>query len=329
MSDFIKAEKVVATALGLLVRELTLPSLVWRDAAGDFAGAKNDTISIRLPAYATAHTRDLRSGAARTKDSLYERKIDVTLDTDVYKYVGISDEELTLDIADFGSQVLNPIVGGIGRQLEQELADEIAGATYQTTITHTSGTDDPYATIVDCRSYLNNAYVPLAGRKLVVGSEFEALILKSEQFVRADHSGASASSVMQDSNIGRVAGFDVYSSPAIAPDAAFAFHTTAFVLSNRAPVVPSGLPWGATSTYQGLSLRTARIFDPDSVEDRLLVDSWCGTNVVTDTGHFDADPAAGGKFIPVTDPANPLTGQTNAWQDDTDRLVRAVKITVA
>ena len=38
MSDFIKATKVVSTALGLLLRELTLPSLVWRDAAGDFRG---------------------------------------------------------------------------------------------------------------------------------------------------------------------------------------------------------------------------------------------------------------------------------------------------
>ena len=38
MSTFLKAERVVATALGLLLREITLPAYVWRDAVGDFAG---------------------------------------------------------------------------------------------------------------------------------------------------------------------------------------------------------------------------------------------------------------------------------------------------
>ena len=131
MSNFIKAEKVVATALGLLLRELTLPALVWRDAAGDFAGAKNDTISIRLPAYAPARTRALRSGGPLTTDEIFERKVDVTLDTDVYKRVNIDDELLTLDIADFGSQVLNPVLVGIAQKLEDELASEITGATYE------------------------------------------------------------------------------------------------------------------------------------------------------------------------------------------------------
>lgn len=50
MSDFIKAEKVVATGLGLLEREVVLPRLVWRDAAiADVRGAKGDTITCRLP----------------------------------------------------------------------------------------------------------------------------------------------------------------------------------------------------------------------------------------------------------------------------------------
>src|SRR5690606_34951668 len=43
----IKPEVVVSAALGILSREVVLPALVWRDAGGDFAGAKDDTISIR------------------------------------------------------------------------------------------------------------------------------------------------------------------------------------------------------------------------------------------------------------------------------------------
>ncbi|WP_210492302.1 P22 phage major capsid protein family protein [Patulibacter sp. SYSU D01012] len=326
-STFIKAEKVVATSLGLLQRELTLPQLIWRDAVGDFAGVRGDTVSIRLPAYAPARKRALRSGATRVKDGLYERKIDVSLDTDIYKDVPISDEQLTLDIADFGAQVLNPVITGIAMQLEQEVADEINGANYATTIAHVSETDDAYETVVKARGYLNNAFVPLAGRRLLVGTNFEAELLTNEKFVDASRSGTSET--LREALIGRIAGFDVYTSPAIAADRAYAFHSTAFVMSQRAPVIPLGVPWGATQAYQGFAIRTVRSYDPNLVEDRFIADAWVGTNTVTDFGHWLGDPAAGGKFEPAVNPDAPVTGQANAWANDAARLVRAVKITVA
>jgi len=325
MSNFIKAERVVSTALGLLLRELVLPRLVWRDAAGDFAGAKGDTISIRLPAYAPARKRALRSGAARTKDSLHERKVDVTLATDIYKDVPIKDEELTLDIADFGGQVLNPVLVGIAMQLEQEVADLIRTATYQNVVNYTGATDDVYKVAVSARKLLNNNHVPFAGRVLLVGSDVESDFLNNDKFNRADTSGSDQT--LREATIGRVAGFDVVTSSAVPAAEAYAFHRTAYVMSSRAPIVPAGAPWGATQSYQGFAVRTVRVFDPDAVEDRFVADAWVGTNVVRDTGHYDADPAAGGKFVPVTDPDNPITGQANAWANDTARLVRAVKLT--
>lgn len=328
MSDFIKATKVVNTALGLLLRELTLPQLVWRDAAGDFRGVKDDTISIRLPAFAPARTRVLRSGSTRTKDSIYERKVDVTLDTDVYKDVGITDEELTLDIADFGAQVLNPVLGGIGRQLEQEVADEITGATYENEIAFVTSTDDPYDDVaVPARAFLNNAFVPMAGRVIVCGSELESAFLRSTHFSFANRSGTTET--LRESVIGRVAGFDVVSSPAIPSDEAYAFHQTAYVMSSRAPIIPAGAPWGASESYQGLAIRCVRVFDPDLVEDRFVSDSWVGANVVTDFGHYTDDPDDGGKFVPGDNPDDPITGHTDDWLNDDDRLVRSVKITVS
>lgn len=328
MSDFIKAEKVVSTALGLLLRELTLPGLVWRDAAGDFRGVKNDTISIRLPAYAPARTRDLRDTNALTADDLHERKVDVTLDTDVYKRVNISDEELTLDIADFGSQVLNPVLIGIAQQLEQELADVITGATYENTIAYVSSTDDPYSDVaVKARAYLNNAHVPLAGRVIVCGTDLESEFLNSDRFIRADQSGSTQT--LREAQIGRVAGFDVYTSPVLPSDEAYAFHRTAYVMSQRAPIVPEGAPWGASRSFQGFAMRVARVFDPNYVRDQFVANSYVGANVVKDHGRFTDDPDAGGKFIPVEDPDNGETGHTDDWDNDAQRLVRAVKITVS
>lgn len=327
MADtFLKATKVVSTALGLLLRELTLPQLVWRDPVGDFAGAFNDTITVRLPAYAPARTRVLRSGSSRTKDTIHERGVNLTLDTDIYKWVGISDEELTLDIADFGVQVLTPITRGIVQELETKLATVIGAASYENSIVFDLSSGDPYKDIaVKARAYLNAAYVPFDGRAIVCGSQVESAFLSSDFFIKANEAGTDQT--LREARIGRVAGFDVYTSPAIAPDEAYAFHKTAYAMSSRIPVVPSGAPWGAQDSYQGFSLRFVRAFDIEHVEDQLSADTWIGAAVVTDDGHFTADPDAGGTFVPVEDPDDPLDGSSDDWANDASRVVRAVKIT--
>lgn len=326
-SKFIKAEKVVATSVGLLQRELTIPRLVWRDPVGDFAGVKGDTITVRLPAFAVARSRAIRSTDTRVKDNLFERKVDISLDTDVYMDVPISDAQLTLDIADFGAQVATPVMSAVGRRLEDEVANRITTSTPQSTVAHVAGTDDPYKTVLKARQLLNQAFVPLEGRRLLCGTNFEAELLTADKFVRVDQSGSD--SALREAQIGRVAGFDVFVSPAIPADQAWVFHQTAYAMSQRAPVIPAGVPWGALASYDGFSIRTVRVFDPDTVEDRFIADSYVGSNVVKDFGHFDADPMDGGKFVPGIDPDNPITGQTNAWANDTARLVRAVKIAVS
>lgn len=323
-NSFIKAEKVARTSLGLLKRNINLPGLVWTDGFGDFAGRKNDTLTIQLPAYLDAKTRALRSGSSRTKSSLLERSVDVKLTTDVYLDVPITDEQLTLDIADLGFQVLEPMTEGVGRVLEGILAGVITAATYENTVSYESGTDDPYdAVVVPARKALNDANVPQDGRVLVVGSSVEADILKSDRFIDPQRGGSEEA--FGNGAIRRAGGFSIFPSNSIPADQAYAFHRTAFALVNRAPVVPAGAPWGATSSYAGFALRTVRVFDPDAVEDRFIMDAWVGATAVKDEGHYDADPAAGGRFVPMGE--TKVTGDASAWKNDTARLIRAVKVT--
>lgn len=332
-STFLKPTVIVNTALGLLVQSVKLPQLVWRDPVGDrYIGALNDTVSIRLPAFVTANERALRSGTARTKTSLFERKVDVTISNDIYVQTDLPDELLELDIADFGAQVLNPVVAGIGRKISKDLATTITSATYQTSIAFNHATQAAYKdALLPARMALNNAYVPGDGRVLICGSEFEQDILGDSQFIQYDRFGPGAVDVVREGALGRIAGFDVYGSdtcPEIPANQAYAFHSTAYALILHAPAVPAGAQgeFSARGNYAGLGMRILRFFDQTSWQDSMGVDAWMGTAVVTDDGHFDADPAAGGKFVPVTDPSNPLTGQTNAWQNDTSRVLRAVQI---
>lgn len=285
---FLTAERIVSAALGLLTRESSLPRTVWRDPVGDFAGAKNDTISVRLPAYAPARTRTLRSGATRTKDSLNERKVDLTLDTDIYKDVGISDEQMNLDIRDFGTQVLNPIAQGVVQEITSQLADEMSGATYAKSIGFTYASDDAWVDmILAAREYLNKAHVPMSDRFLACGAGIETALLSTDLFVKANESGGT--DALSDAVIGRKGGFTIVTAPELAPDEAFAYHRTAYAMSNKAPAVPAGVGYGAMRSQDGFAMRMVRGFDLDSVEDRTIFDSWLGVTAVTDEGYFDAN----------------------------------------
>lgn len=311
MSEFLKPTVIVNTALGVLRRELVLPSLVWRDAVGDFAGALNDTITIRLPSYAKANTRALRSGDTRQRDNLAEQKVDVTLSTDVYKDIRISDEELSLDIMSFGTQVLNPVMAGVAESLEDQLISTIEGATYAKSIAYTYGSDNAWNDmIVAARELLNNARVPQAGRVIAVGSAIESEMLRTDLFVKANESGGT--SALEDAVIGRKAGFTIVSVPGLAPNEAYAFHQTAYVMSNRSPLVPAGAPYGASESHNGFAMRIVRVLESSSIEDILALDSWVGTNTVDDPGYFDVN----GRFQPTDADAGPALAVTGASATD-------------
>ena len=288
---FLKAEKIANFSLGVLEREIVLPALVWRDAGGSFRGAAGDTISIRVPARTTARTRTLRQSRGAvgsqasegqgiiTMDELTETKVDVTLDTAPYSAVPITDEDLTLDIVDFGAQVAEPQVRAVAEAVENAVAAEMTGADYATTIT--MSTTDPFDSIVDARVALNKQNVPMSERRLVVGADFEGLLLKSDELHQVDKAGSD--SALRDAAIGRIAGFnDVVVSNALPSNVGFAFHRTAYVLSMQAPAVPEGATYGASRSAFGLAMRWIRDYDFRNVQDRSLFDTYIGTNHVAD-----------------------------------------------
>jgi len=307
---FIKATKVVSTALGVLTRETILPQLVWRDAAGDFAGVYNDTITIRVPAYIQARTRALRTSGPLVMDELSETSVDVKLDTDVYKGVLVTDENLTLDISDFGAQILSPILRSIVMGIEDALADEISGANYA--LTGAFSEAEPLHSVLSARRQLNDCYVPASGRVLVVGSEIEQIIL--EDLAARPVAAPPEQNALTDATISmNYGGFRVVLANGIAPDECFAIHKTAFVLSSRAPVVPDGVSWGASMSNGGFAVRVIKDYDPLYIRDRCIGSSWIGCNTVLDDGDVNDD----GQFVPEdgSGSGSPI-------------LVRAVKLTL-
>ena len=312
-NEFIKAEQVVAQMLGVLERDTVLAQFTWRDLGADrFKGAKDDTVTLKVPAFTEARTRTMRSGGAITVDELTETSVNVTLDTHVYKAIGVSDEEMTLDITNFGEQVTAPAMGGVVRKVDSLVGTEMAAATPEVTVDLDE--NDPYLGLVDARLALNNHSVPASQRFLAVGSNVEGAILKSDRLSKFDTSGSSEA--LREAIIGRIAGFTAVTAIGLDPDIAIAAHITAFPLALVAPDIPAGASWGEKRTYRGLQLRTLRDYDPTGSGgpvDRLLTDTFMGTSTTLDSGTIDED----GRFVASVD------------GEDEPILVRAVKLTLS
>lgn len=286
---FLKPEVIAAAALGILRREIVLPATVWRMGQSDFRGAKNDTITLRVPAIRTAKTRALRASSALVAEDLTEVGVDVTLDTHVYDLANITDAQLTLDIKDFGVQVLQPQIRGVVEEIEDTVVAALAGATVGSGQDRVvADTADPYDTFIDCGKVLNTRNVPRAGRFAVLGANVEAWALKSDKFSKVNESGTD--SALRDAILTRGAGFTILGSNAIDPDEAYFYHSTAVALGIVAPVVPAGATFGQGVSDNGLAMRWLRDYDPTYAQDRSLVDAFVGASSVED--QYGAEPAA-------------------------------------
>lgn len=300
---FLKPSVIAAQAVGLLYRRLVVARTLWTDAInpGEFNGALNDTVTMRVPARRTARRRTLRAGTPITNDASNEFGVPVQLTTDVYNGAPITDEELTLDIADFGAQVLVPQIRAVAEGVEDEAIAAVADATYRNdmivdpsdTEFQVGGQTDWYRVAARAGKLLDQKHVPEENRFMLVGADIKEEIVVDDRFNRADSTGeAAALDMLRRRVIGTIAGFTVISSVDIEPDEAFAYHKTAFVLATRAPRVPQGATMAAIRSLGeapgevgyvgGLSCRWLMDYDYTNTTDRSLVNTWVGHASVTD-----------------------------------------------
>jgi len=282
-NTYIKAAQIVQAAALLLQREIVLPRLVWTQPDANFKGALNDTVTLRVPAVLAARTRTLRAAAPLVADTLTETSVPIVLDTHVYSLLNITDEELTLDIADFAAQVLAPPMRAVAEGMENAIVDALEGANEADTISMNDAA--PYDTLVDAGTILNDNNVPRNGRVLLVGSGIEAVILKSDKFSKVNESGTS--DALRDATITRAAGFTIVGSNAVDPWTAYAMDQYAVAFANVAPALPEGATMKSRVSTAGLALRYIRDYNPTNSTgpvDRSLVDAFVGAASVEQGG---------------------------------------------
>ncbi|MFI9721522.1 P22 phage major capsid protein family protein [Streptomyces sp. NPDC052396] len=284
---FIKADKLAAATLGLLQRQAVLAGLVARDSGADFTGAEGDVVNIKRPSRLTGAEQDLRadnSGGIES-EKLNEWKIPVRLDRHIYSAVDLTDAELTLDVTDFGAQVLSPQANIVIERVEKKLAAALATAPAIGTVDVDKGTGDEITPgsvrrmIARARTALNKQDVPAVGRVLVVGADIDQALQMDDRLARVDTSGTD--SLLREATVGRLSGFTIITTNYVPADMAIALHPSAYILVNRAPVVPSSAQ-GSSSSFEGLSVRVMRDYNSRTASDRSFLSTYVGIGEVLD-----------------------------------------------
>ena len=279
----LKAAKIVEAAMLLLQREIVLPRTVFMLRQQDFVGALNDTVTLRVPAVVEARTRTVRATTALDADEYTEIPVPVTLATHIYTLLNLTDADLTLDIFDFTSQVLQPQIRAVAEGAENVIAAALAAApvaaAHDIDWTYT---DDPKTMLNAANKVLNIQNVPRAGRVLVVGANVEEALLNDDTFRKANSSGSTTA--LEEAQIGRASGFTILGSNAIGADAGYAYHPTAIAAAFMAPANPEGAAMSQSIQDRGMAMRFLKDYNPLTVSDRSLVDMFAGASPVVEGG---------------------------------------------
>lgn len=284
-NTFYNAPQVARTAVALAVEDSYLGATISRNYENDLlgGGGKNLTVNVRVPSALIARERGIDDvTTAIVLDNLAESTIPVTLGTHAYSAVPLSEGDLSLHLESFATQVLAPQVAAVVDDIEHDVAAALLAAEglqaadingNAETVAAYSATD-PVSYLVGLRRVLRNRQVPVAGLNVVVGTQVFADLLASQKLQDAAASGSTAA--LREGQVGRVQGFQVVESTRVDENDIVAYHSDAFTLAVRAPIVPAGVAFGASESSNGYSLRYIRDYDANVLKDRSIVSTFAG-----------------------------------------------------
>lgn len=280
-NTYIKAEQWVSLALAALYRDSVLPNVVTRYDGRGFIGAKDDRVHYKLKPVTKARDYEWRTRTAPiVVDEIYRTDAEIKLDTHTYSANGITDEELTLDISDFGTEIVLPQLEAVRDRLERKVVSALATAPFGLTNLNAVAADSAFTKALGWSAALTSRGMPLTNRTLVVGSAVYPWIMADPKLIQYDSN--QATTAYREAMFGRIAGFDAVQSDLIPATAIYALHPTWAVLANLAPEIPQGVTYGARRTFEGYSLRVIRDYDSNYARDRSLVSTFSGISSIND-----------------------------------------------
>lgn len=279
--SFLTAEQISSLALPLLRRSLVLPATVTRSAGAEYAGPSGGTVYVRVRVPRTARVQ-ATPGTQINFDAHEELQVGVRL-THLYNAAHVTDEDLTLNLEDFGRQVLEPMVAAVAEGAENQVAAVINNLPAE----DTADADDIDAAMLRVREALTKRGNPAGSRFLVASPDVMTAILATDKHSQANTTGGTTA--LEQASIGRRYGMTVVESAALDPGTLVGYHSSAIVWANRVPAEASGAD-SSTASDSGIGLRVVRSFDISHLQEAVAVSSFSGASLVEDSAESAADP---------------------------------------
>lgn len=290
------ASGIANVALPLLVRRLALPRTATMVPASGFTGPNGETITVRVRQPRSARTQ-ASAGASITYDDQNEQGVEVTLNH-LYDAYHVTDEDMSLNLEDFASQITEPQVRSVAIAAEDEIATAINDESVDGTIefANSASDSDTIDTILAAREALSEADVPADDRFLAVAPSIATRILSLDILQKANEAGSD--STLRNAIIGRLFGFTVVESNGLTTDTAFAYHRSGLVFASKKPADPSGASSSAAVSREGINLRQIFQYDPDVLSDASVLSTFAGAAVVYEDPD-DSSPADTERWVKI------------------------------
>lgn len=202
----------LSEALGYLRDEIVLAGLVRRDV-DDVVAEEGDTINVTKRGALSVQTP--AENAALVPEGPTTTKIPIVLN----QYAAVTWQATDLASAKAVDDAINyaqDAAAKLAEHIEQSIAAEYANFT--TTKTGTDGVSGiTLANIISTRIDQNKANVPRSGRAMVIHPDAEEDLLNLDKLTDVDRAGTSMA--LREAMLGRLYGYDVYSSNNVAQSA--------------------------------------------------------------------------------------------------------------
>ena len=285
----VTAQGISRLVIPLLRRSVVLPNTVARVPGDEYTGPNGGTITLRVRQPRSASTQE-NPGDEITYTSIDEDDVDVSV-IHIYDGVQLTDQELSLELVSFATQVSAPQVASVATGIEDELAAAMNDVTADATDVSDSNVDDY---ILEAREVLGQNNVPMGDRFCAVSPAAATLVLGLDNFERNLPASGDASA-LREAIIGRYRGFTFVESNGLTggdEDVSLVFyHRSGFAFTQRAPVPPRGAAQSASVSDSGFGLRQIFDYDADHATDRSLLSSFAGASVVDEDRVFKVEDA--------------------------------------
>lgn len=289
---FVKGQKLAATALALLRKQVKAPGLfTYKFGISDFKGAEGDTVMVKRPAVLVGREKQWRGDDEIIVDRIANTKIAVVLNRHIYNAVELSPEEETLDEVDYVRDVQAPQVQAVLEAFSRVLIGALRAAAfvYGVTFNPASGMaveSDARKVAIRARKLAQKAHWPLTGRYWLVGPNVSEAIATHDKLLEVDASGLPEA--LREGVVGRLGGWTIVEMDELGDDESYFTHETAIAMANAAPAVPNGIAkGGGVAAGNGLAVTQLWDYDSKRLRDRSIVHLFAGATPVLDPEQDD------------------------------------------